>query len=117
MGVCARYKASLKESHLQAVKKIIKYVSGTTEYDVWYTQDTTTRLVRYRDADWARNLEDKKSTSRGCFFLWNNLMSCVSIKQNYISLSTVEDEYIVVKSGSTQPIWMKNMLKDYGVPE
>ena len=112
MEVCARYKASPKESHLQVVKKIINYVSGTTEYDVWYTQDTITSLVRCCGADWARNLEDEKSTSRGCFFLWNNLMSCVSIKQNCISLSTTEVEYIVASSGFTQSIWLKNMLKD-----
>ena len=54
-GVCARYQASSKESHLLAIKKIIKYVSGTTEYSLWYTQDTPTSLVGYCDANWVGN--------------------------------------------------------------
>ena len=49
------------------------------------------------------------------FFLRNNLVSWFNRKQNFISLSTAEAEYIVVSSGCKQQIWMKNMLKDYGV--
>ena len=49
------------------------------------------------------------------FFLRNNLVSWFNRKQNFISLSTAEAEYIVVGSGCKQQIWMKNMLKDYGV--
>ena len=111
MRVCARYQASPKESHLLEVKNI-KYVSGTTKYGLWHTRDTITSLVGYCNADWAGNSKDRKSTSRGGFFLGNNLMSWFNIKQNYISLSTIEAKYIAAGSGCTKLIWMKNMLKD-----
>ena len=80
MGVCARYQVSPKESHLLAVKKIIKYVSGTDENGVWYTQDTIAILVGYCDVDRAGNSKDRKSTFKGCFFLGNNLVSWFSRK-------------------------------------
>ena len=35
VGVFARYQACPKESHLLAIKKIIKYVSGTAEFEIW----------------------------------------------------------------------------------
>ncbi|KAL5580209.1 hypothetical protein UlMin_012651 [Ulmus minor] len=46
------------------------------------------------DADWAGTIDDRKSTSDGCFYLGNNLVSWFSKKQNSISLSTAEAEYI-----------------------
>ena len=50
MGVCARYQASPKDTHLLVVKKIIKFFD-TTKCGIWYTQYTTTSLVAYCDAD------------------------------------------------------------------
>ena len=47
VGVCARYQASLKDSHLLEVKKIIKYISGTTYYSLRYTKNTTISQVGY----------------------------------------------------------------------
>lgn len=73
--VCARYQANLKESHMIALKRIIKYVKITVNFGVWYSKDTNDILAGYSDADWAGNADDRKSTSRGCFYVGNNLVS------------------------------------------
>ncbi|KAK0597388.1 hypothetical protein LWI29_024823 [Acer saccharum] len=96
------------------VKRIIRYVNGTSNYGIWYSFDTNASLVGFSDADWAGNCDDRKSTSGGCFFLGNNLVSWFCKKQNSISLSTAEAEYIAAGSGCTQLLWMKQMLVDYG---
>ncbi|CAM8981883.1 unnamed protein product [Rhodiola kirilowii] len=114
VGVYARYRADPKESHLLQVKRIIKYVCRTIEFGIWYTKDTNPHLVGFCDADWAGKAEDRKSTSGGCFFLGNNLVSWFSKKQNSISLSTAEAEYITAGSCYTQLLWMKQMLSEYG---
>lgn len=116
VGICARYQANPKESHLVDVKNIIKYVNGTTEYIIRFTKNTTSRLVGYSDADWAGCPEDRKSTSEGCFYLGNNLVSWFSKKQNIISLSTAKTEYIVAGNNCTQLIWMQQMLCDHAIP-
>ncbi|KAK6136269.1 hypothetical protein DH2020_030000 [Rehmannia glutinosa] len=113
--VCARYQADPKITHLNAVKRIIKYVSGSADLGIWYTKDTNTNLVGFSDLDWAGDLDDRKSTSGGCFFLGNNLESWYSRKENRVSLSTAESEYVVAGSCCTQLIWMKQMLDDYGI--
>ena len=51
VGVCARYQANPKESHMIALKRIIKYVKTTTDFGVWYSKDTNDVLVGYFDAD------------------------------------------------------------------
>ncbi|KAK0575189.1 hypothetical protein LWI29_035282 [Acer saccharum] len=113
VGVCARYQADPKESHLSSVKRIIRYVNGTSNYGIWYSFDTNASLIGFSDADWAGNCNNRKSTSGGCFFLCNKLVSWFCKKQNSISLSTTEAEYIAAGSGCTQLLWMKQMLVDY----
>ncbi|KAL9308453.1 putative RNA-directed DNA polymerase [Arabidopsis thaliana] len=73
VGVCACYQANTKQSHLNAVKRILKYVKGTTDVGLFYSKQTNQNLVGFCDADWAGNLDDRRSTTGGCFFLRNNL--------------------------------------------
>ena len=115
VGVCAKYQANPKESHMTVLKRIIKYVKTTTEFGVWFSENTNDVLVKYSDADWARNVDDRKSTLGGYFYVDNNLVSWMSKKQNSISLSTVEAEYIVAGSCCTQLLWMQKLLHDYGI--
>ena len=58
---------------------------------------------------------ERKSTFGGCQFLGRSLVSWSSKKQNCVSLSTTEAEYIVVASFCAQLLWMRQTLKDYGV--
>ena len=115
VGVCARFQAQPKESHLLAVKRIIRYVHGTTDLGLWYSCDTNVSLAGFSDADWAGNVDDRKSTSGACFYYGNNLIAWLSKKQASISLSTAEAEYIAAGSCCTQLLWMKQMLLDFGM--
>ena len=117
VGVCARYQAAPKESHLTAVKRIIRYVNGTLDYGLWYSKDSNACLAGYSDADWAGSVDDRKSTSGGCFYLVNNLVSWMCKKQNSMFLSTAEAEYIAAGSCCTQLLWMKKLLHDYGISQ
>ena len=62
-------------------------------------------------------MDDRKSTSGGYFYLGNNLVSWMSKKQNSVSLSIAEVEYIATGSCRTQLLWMKKLLHDYGIPQ
>ena len=115
VGVCARYQTNPKESYMTTLKRIIEYVKTTAEFGVRYIKDTNDVLAGYSDADWARNADDRKSTSGGCFYVGNNLVSWMSKKQNFISLSTIETEYIAAGSCCTQLLWMQKLLYDYGI--
>ena len=53
--VCSRFQSNPKVSHLNAVKRIIKYVSGTYDYELLYSKESNLSLVGYSDLDWASN--------------------------------------------------------------
>ena len=100
---------------MTALRRITKYVKTTAEFGVWYNKDTNDVLARHSDADWAGNADDRKTTSGGCFYVGNNLVSWMSKKQSSISLSTAEAKYIATSSCFTQLLWMQKLLHDYGI--
>ena len=64
--LCVKYQAAPKESHLIAVKRIFRYLHGTTELGLFYPKNTNLELIGYSDADYAGCKTDRKSTSRTC---------------------------------------------------
>uniref|UniRef100_A0A0D3A3D9 Reverse transcriptase Ty1/copia-type domain-containing protein n=1 Tax=Brassica oleracea var. oleracea TaxID=109376 RepID=A0A0D3A3D9_BRAOL len=66
-GVYARYQANPKVSHLNDVKKIIKYVKGTKNLGVYYSRNSNKNFVAYCDADWEGCADDMKSTMEDDF--------------------------------------------------
>ena len=74
VGVCVRYQANFKESHMIALKRIIKFVKTTINFGVWYSKDTNDVLAGYSDVDWAGNADDRKSTW-GVVSMWVIILS------------------------------------------
>ena len=99
------------------LKRIIKYISGTCDYGLFYSKESNLFLAVYSDSDWAGNADDRKSTIGRCFYVGANLVAWMSKKQNSVSLSTAEVEYIAVGSCCSQLLWIKKFLSDYGIPQ
>jgi len=110
VGQVARFQAAPKESHIISIKRILRYLKGTTEYGLWYPKGNNLIIQAFRDADWAGSIDDRKSTSGGEFYLGGCLISWLSKKKISISLSTTEAEYILVAACCTQILWMKQNL-------
>ena len=113
--MCARFQATPKESHHKAVKHILRYLAHTPTLGLWYPKGSSFDLIGYSYSDYAGDRVDRKSTSGTCHFLGRSLVCWSSKKQNYVSLSTAEAEYIAAGSCCAQLLWMKQTLKDYGV--
>ncbi|CAH1432412.1 unnamed protein product [Lactuca virosa] len=113
-GVCARYQADPKVSHMTAAKQILRYLKGSKSLGLWYPAGNDFSLQAFTDADHAGCRLDRKSTSGGCQFLGGRLVSWSSRKQSCVSLSTAEAEYVVAASCCSQVLWMKTKLIDYG---
>src|SRR3954470_9631207 len=114
VGMCARFQAAPKESHVVAVKRIFRYLVHTPNFGLWYPKGSSFNLIGYTDSDWAGDKVERKSTSGGCQFLGRSLVSWSSKKQNCVSLSTTKAEYITAASCCAQLLWMRQTLKDFG---
>ena len=101
VGIVGRFQTNPKETHLQAVTRIFKYLQGTQNYGLWYPRDTDLTLHAYTDADWAGSVDDRKSTSGGAFFMGSIIVSWFNQKQSSIALSTAEVEYVATASCCT----------------
>ncbi|KAC9209899.1 hypothetical protein E3N88_46193 [Mikania micrantha] len=102
--LCARYQSKLRVSHLIAVKRILRYLKGTLELGLWYPNDDNFELTAYSDSDYGGCKRDFKSTSAGCQFFGNRLVTWQCKKQTSVSTSTCEAEYIAAASCCSQII-------------
>ena len=68
----------------------------------------------YSDADWARNIIDRRSTFGYCSFVWGNLVTWRSKKQSVVARSSAEAEYRALAQGICEGIWIKRVLSELG---
>ena len=113
-GVCARYQPKPKESHLLAAKRIMRYLKGTPYLGLWYTKGLGFELKAFTDADYGRCNLDRKSTSGHLQFFGGKLVCWDSKKQQCVSTSTAEAEYVAAASCCSQVLWMQTQLSNYG---
>nr|GEW14285.1 hypothetical protein [Tanacetum cinerariifolium] len=95
---CSRFQVTPKTSHLQAVKRIFRYLKGQLILGLWYSRESAFDLEAYSDIDYAGANLDRKSTIGGCQFLGRRLISWQCKKQTIVATSTIEAEYVAAAS-------------------
>ncbi|GKB51934.1 ribonuclease H-like domain-containing protein [Tanacetum coccineum] len=105
-----------REPHFSALKRILRYVRGTLNYDLQLFSSSTTDLVAYSDTDWAGCPTTRRSTSGYCVFLGNNLLSWSSKRQPTLSRSSAEAEYRGVANAVAETCWLRNLLRELHTP-
>ncbi|GJS72028.1 hypothetical protein Tco_0704869 [Tanacetum coccineum] len=83
--MCARYQAKPTKKHLEAIKRIFRYLKGTINMGLWYPKDNAMSLIAYADADHAGCQDSRRKA-----------------------------EYIAMSGCCAQILWMRSQLKDYG---
>ncbi|GKF10148.1 hypothetical protein Tco_0048074 [Tanacetum coccineum] len=113
--LCARFKEASKTSHLEAVKRIFRYIKGTSHLGLWYLKGTGVETIVYADADHAGDYVNHKSIICVCTFIDCCLTSWFSKKQTALAILTTEAEYISAGKACQQALWMKQALVDYDI--
>ncbi|XP_019193723.1 PREDICTED: uncharacterized protein LOC109187824 [Ipomoea nil] len=67
-------------SHWEQLKRVLRYVKGTTSFSLRIRKSESTELHAFSDSDWVDCPEDRKSTSGYVVFLGSNLVSWVCKK-------------------------------------
>ncbi|XP_059626095.1 uncharacterized mitochondrial protein AtMg00810-like [Cornus florida] len=80
VGLVAKFQSNLKASHLQAAKRILRYVKGTISYGLFYIYSPSMSIAAFSDADWGGSLPDRKSTSGYYYTISSNVVSWLSKK-------------------------------------
>ncbi|GJV48668.1 ribonuclease H-like domain-containing protein [Tanacetum coccineum] len=112
--VCSRFQVTPKTSHLNVVKRIFKYLKGKPKLGLWYPRESPFDLEAFFDSDYGGSNLDRKSTTGGCQFLGQRLISWQCKKQTIVATSTTEAEYVAAANCCGQVLWVQNQLLDYG---
>ena len=75
VSVVSQYMHSLKESHLEAVYKILRYLKGSPGRGLFFKKGDSKKVEIYTDADWTGSARDKWSTTDYCTYVWGNLVT------------------------------------------
>ncbi|KAL8137868.1 hypothetical protein V2J09_003869 [Rumex salicifolius] len=111
----SRFMSKPTRMHMQAAKRVLRYLKGTQEFGILYRkQEKGQDLIAYTDSDYARDLDDRRSTSGYVFFLASGAIAWSSKKQPVVSLSTTKSEFIAAASCAAQCIWLRNILEEMG---
>ncbi|KAD7117006.1 hypothetical protein E3N88_04274 [Mikania micrantha] len=112
---CARYHSTPRLSHLTAVHKIFRYLKGKPRFGLWYSRNSEFDLYAFSDSDYEGCDIDRKFTSTGCQVLGDRLISWQCKKQQTVSISIAEAEYVAAFACCSQVVWMQHQLLDYGL--
>lgn len=117
VSCAARFTANPYREHWSLVKRIMRYLKGTYEYGLQYTDAEGDNLIGFSDADWAGDTGDRKSTSGYTMLLSNAAVTWKSKKQTVVALSTAEAEYVALCAATQEACWMRKILSDLGAPQ
>jgi len=98
--------------HWSAVKRILRYVSGTIKLGLKIKRSHSTLVSAFSDADWAGCVDDRRSTGGFAVFLGNNLISWMARKQATVSRSSTEAEYKALANATAEMMWVQKLLTE-----
>lgn len=110
LSTVSLYVKSPDKIHWNAVKRILKYLKGTVNYGLVFKASTNLNLLAFSDADYAGDIETRRSTSGSVFKLGGNTVSWRSQKQKVVALSTTESEFIAAAQTIKELIWLHRLI-------
>ncbi|XP_062557021.1 uncharacterized protein LOC134221866 [Armigeres subalbatus] len=97
VGYLGRFQQDSSTVHWNALKRVVRYLSGTKTLCLEYQRNSEAEaLVGFADADWAADLQDRKSVSRFVSKVYGCTVSWSSKKQSTVSLSSSEAKYVII---------------------
>jgi len=112
VSTVAKYNANPDQSHLTAAKRILRYLMNTKSLVLWYNQNDH-KLIGYSDADYARDVDDRHSTSGYVFLFGSGAVSWYSGKQKGISTSTSQAEYVALSHAAKEAVFLRQLLTEF----
>lgn len=99
-------------AHWTAVKRIFRYLRGTIDLRIKYTNDID-QIHGFVDADWAADVDERRSCSGWVFKLAGGAVSWLSKRQKTVALSTTEAEYMAMSSAAQEIEWLRQFLRQF----
>jgi hypothetical protein len=119
VGAVSRYMANPKQSHWTAVKRIFRYLRGTSSYGITFRGSDRhgPRIFGYSDSDWGGDKDTCRSTTGYVFKLAGAPISWRSKAQPTVAVSSTEAEYMAACDSAREALWLRQVMADLGFPQ
>ncbi|POM68330.1 Integrase catalytic core protein [Phytophthora palmivora] len=114
VGEVAKFCERYNKSHWVAAKRILKYLKTTQDVGLVFNGGIKGELVGYADANWAGDLDTRRSTTGYVFFFNGSAISWKSKRQPTVATSSTEAEYMALYNAIQEAVWLRQLLKDLG---
>ena len=111
VGALSKFMAAPTTTHWQAATGVLRYLAGTKGYGITYGASAE-NIVGYTDADYAGDVDTRRSTTGFVFILFGGAVSWSSKRQATVAASTTEAEYIAIAAAVREALWLRQLLKD-----
>uniref|UniRef100_A0AAV1UB76 RxLR effector candidate protein n=1 Tax=Peronospora matthiolae TaxID=2874970 RepID=A0AAV1UB76_9STRA len=114
VGSLSQFSSDPCPTHWQALKRVLRYLQATPNHGLEFTREEGSRICGYTDADWAGDIESRRSTSGYVFMMNGECISWKSQKQRTVALSSTEAEYMALSEATKEAVWLKVLLGELG---
>ena len=116
IATLGRHAANPGPDHQRALERVLRYLRATADHQLVLGRSASSSptLLGYADADWASDINDRKSTSGYVFTLGGGAVSWNSKKQTTVALSSTEAEYIAGAHAAKEAVWLRQLLTELG---
>jgi hypothetical protein len=115
VGALARHMSAPTRVHMTAARRVFHYLAGTRTLGLCYSGQHEPEVIGYADADFAGDLDTRRSTSGGLFLINKGAVYWKSKLQPCVVLSTMEAEYLACGEAAKEALWLMKLLPDLGV--
>ena len=114
VSIVSQFMHNPSEDHMDVIIRILRYLKSSPGKGLLFSKNGHLRINVYTDADWARNILDRRFTLGYFMFVGGNLVTWRSKKQNVVALSSAEAEFRGMTKGFCELLWIKRLLTEQG---
>jgi len=119
VGVLSRFMSKPRKEHWKTMKKVFRYLRGTSDYGLCYQGrgrlDRVLDIHGFVDLGWVGDLDQIRSISGYVFSLFGGAVSWMSKRKSVLALSTTEEEYMATTHASKEAVWLHRLCSSMGL--
>ena len=115
VGSLSRFVSNPGLAHWKAFRRLLRYLKETVNEGIMFYRDSDSRLNAYVDADWAGDVDERKSTTGLICKFGTSPIYWKSKKQACVTLSSTEAEYVAACRCAQDLVWLRRLYNDFGL--
>ena len=111
VNLLSRYSSAPTQRHWKGIKHIFRYLRGTVDLGLFYSNGSKSQLIGYADAGYLSDPHKARSQTGYVFTCGGTAISWRSVKQTLTATSSNHSEIIAIHETSRECVWLRSMIQ------